>query len=104
MAVKDTVSVALTNAYQNLATLVGGTGGKIPIGSEATANKVVITIMAQTADLAWGETAPAIGGHDIAAGDSWTVNGLDAIKNAWLKNSAAGSTATAIITAFEVHE
>ena len=103
MAVKDTVSATLTDAYQNLATIVGGTGGKIPIGT-ATANKVVITILTQTADLAWGEVTPVVGGHDIAAGDSWTINGLAEIANAWLRNSTASSVATAIITAFQVHE
>lgn len=103
MGVKNTVSVTLTDAYQNLAALVGGSGGKIPIGT-ATANKVVISISAQTADIAWGESTPAINGHDIAAGDSWTINGLAEIKNAWLKNSAVGVVATAIITAFQVIE
>lgn len=103
MAVKATISATLTDAYQNLATLFGATNGKIPIGT-ATANKVVITILTQTADLAWGDSTPAIGGHDIAAGDSWTINGLAEIKAAYLKNSTAGQTSTAIITAFEVHE
>jgi hypothetical protein len=103
MAVKNTVSVSLTDAYQNLATLVDGTGGKIPIGT-ATANKVLITILSHVADIAWGETIPPIDGHDIGLGDTWTISGLAEIKNAWLRNSTAGSTATAIITAFEVIE
>lgn len=103
MAVKDTVNVALTDAYQNLATLLGGTGGKIPIGT-ATVNKVLITIITQAADIAWGETIPLIAGHPIAVGGSHTLNGLAEIKNAWLKNNVAGNAATAIITAFQVFE
>lgn len=103
MAVKDSISVDLTGSYQNLVTLAGGTAGKIPIGT-ATANKVLLSVLTKAADIAWGESAPAIAGHPVAAGDSYAVEGMDLIRNCWVKNTVVADTSTLIITAFQVYE
>lgn len=105
MAVKNTYNVTLAATYQNLADLVGGANGIIPIGDCGTANKVLITATTNSADIAWGDVVPTLTtGHPIAAGDSVTLNGLSEIKHAWLRNTVGASASVAIITAFEVHE
>jgi hypothetical protein len=104
MSVTNTYNVTLAATYQNLADLVGGGSGKIPIG-DGTANKVLITATTNSADIAWGDVVPTLTtGHPIAAGDSVTLNGLSEIKHAWLRNTVGASASVAIITAFEVHE
>jgi hypothetical protein len=104
MSVTNTYNVTLAATYQNLANLVGGANGRIPIG-DGTANKVLITATTNSADIAWGDVVPTLTtGHPIAAGDSVTLNGLSEIKHAWLRNTVGASASVAIITAFEVHE
>jgi len=104
MSVTNTYNVTLAATYQNLADIVGGANGRIPIG-DGNANKVLITATTNSADIAWGDVVPTLTtGHPIAAGDSVTLNGLSEIKHAWLRNTVGASASVAIITAFEVHE
>ena len=101
MAVEPTKSTTLTGVYQRLCTLYGADNTtRIPVGS-VSANKVLLTVLTKAVDIAWGETAPAIAGHQIAVGDSYTLNGMDVIGLAWLRNTVVADTATVIITAFQ---
>lgn len=105
MAVKNTYNVTLAATYQNLADLVGGANGIIPIGDCGTANKVFITATSNKLDIAWADVVPTLTtGHPIDVGDSIVLNGLAEIKKAWIKNTVGASASIAIITAFEVHE
>jgi len=101
MAAKPTKSTTLTGAYQRLCTLYDASQTTIIPFGDGAANKVVLTGLVKTIDLAWGETEPAIAGHQIGIGDTCTIFGLAEIGLAWLKNTVAAETATVIITPFQ---
>lgn len=103
MSAGPTKTATVGDAYQKLCDMYGLDSNKIWIGTTA-ANKVLISALTKSADIAWGETTPVVVGHPIDAGDSYTLSGLYEIGYAWVRNTVAGDTATLIITPFQAYD
>lgn len=95
----NTKTATVGDGWQRLATLYDSAFSDTIEFGGIRANRLWLSISTQAAKIAYADTMPALAtGHPLADGDSLLVDNQDWIKKAWLKNSAAGSAATVIIT------
>ena len=85
-----TKTATLTTGYQRLAILYGSDfpdAIKSPDGQEV-ANQVLISVITQAGEIAYGSTLPVVAGHPISAGSSMTMGNQAYTALAWVRGTS----------------
>jgi hypothetical protein len=85
-----TKTYALTTGYQRLATMYDESFTDVIKSADdaEVANNVLISVITQAAELAFGTSMPVVAGHPLAAGDGYTFTNQEYIKRAWLRGTS----------------
>ena len=82
-----TKAVSLGTGYQRLATLYDSAFAETIYSADGNevANQILISIITQAGEIAYGTTMPTVAGHPLASGDSITMTNQEFIRRAWLR-------------------